>query len=548
MLNHKALKQILAAIVAGCLFAPGAQADDELIDLLGGKSAETAKAAGEQSVFAKVMKAEIGKLSAEQNIFLQFLESREFEKALYQIPAAFDGTDFATKPSGIALNAYVLYKNGLTITGVEKLLLIAKPELISKDLLLAFRDIASDSAPVWSLINPELWKPFWSQTFGIGVEVRVRGRGAFASASDDELREMIKKTQVDTKERAWLTWQLIARMAVGADPGTAGKALAALMKTGNNPVSNDLMTMTAARMLYQNGFLDAAQKYYEKIPKNSDYWFEAQEEIAWGYLRKGEPQNASAISKTLVATPFASLVGPESFFLQTLSQLKVCDYPNVLTSMNNYRDRFKPKAKVLQELSETGRSEALTKFISRAKQKSLKLNDLGNLADQLPRYLTRDEVLLQNLETEKALEQEARLAGELYARSLEGGTGQVGFQARLEFFKKAADSRLESARALTASRVKELASEEVAEIQAILQKMHIAEAELIQQVSQADRVIGATTGKTSEKTGMTGGKSRDRLTFPVEKETWFDEYSNYRMDIKKGCFAGAQAQKKSSVQ
>jgi hypothetical protein len=65
------------------------------------------------------------------------------------------------------------------------------------------------------------------------------------------------------------------------------------------------------------------------------------------------------------------------------------------------------------------------------KSGEVKLSELGKDAASLPRFVTRDSGLLQNVMTEKAMEAEAKLAGELYARSLTGGTATVGFQGRL---------------------------------------------------------------------------------------------------------------------
>jgi hypothetical protein len=401
--------------------------------------------------------------------------------------------------------------------------------------------MAPDNAPVWAAINPSVWHQGWTDVFGIGAEVRVRGRQVYAATEAEQVRELIKKTQVDTRERAWLSWQLVIALAQGEDAGTAGKALALLMKAPNNPVSEDLMTMTAARLLFQNGFLDAAIKYYQRIGKKSDYWFDAQEEMAWAFIRKGEPQNSIAITKTLVAPNFAAEVGPETFFLRSLSQLKVCDYPSVVETLNSYRNRFKPRVATLKELTERADTEQVKSTVQKMKSGSVKLTDLGADAHKLPRYTTRDQVLLQNVMTEKALEKEAQIAGTLYARSLEGGTGQVGFQARLEDFKKAVEARAQAARSATYARIKALAEEEIAEVTGMLQKLHIVEAELLQQISIADRVIGATKGTSSVKSGTTGSQAKDTVWFPAESETWFDEYANYKVDIKKGCAAAGRS-------
>lgn len=525
-------------VVAGLGMAGSAWAEeDELLNLLGGGAAKENKAANGESLLAKSIIGSEGKLSAEQNIFLTFFDKNEFDKALYQWPAAFDTTEFAKKPSGKALNALLIFKNGIQVTALEQLLAIDRPNEIDPFILQKWREAAPDNAPVWGAISTSVWNDGWTDVFGIGAEVRLLGRQTYTADQVERVKELIKKTQIDTRERAWLSWQLVIALAQGEDAGIAGKALAVLMKAPNNPVSQDLMTMTAARLLFQNGFLDASTKYYEKIPKKSDYWFDAQEEIAWAQIRKGEPQNAMAMTRTLVAPAFKAEVGPEPFFLKSLSEIKVCDYPSVVQTLNDFRVRFKPRTEELAKLTESANTPQVSRIIERMKKGEVRLTDIGKDAAGLPRFVTRDEALRQHVLTEKALDAEAKIAGELYARSLEGGTAQVGFQARLEAFKKAVEARAQAARSATYGRVKALAEEEIDEIKTMLQKLHIVEAELLQQISLADRVISATQGRTSSKQGTTGSQAKDKVWFPVEGEKWFDEYSNLKVDIKKGCLA-----------
>jgi Zn-finger domain-containing protein len=89
---------------------------------------------------------------------------------------------------------------------------------------------------------------------------------------------------------------------------------------------------------------------------------------------------------------------------------------------------------------------------------------------------------------------------------------------------------------LVYERVRQLAVEELAEIERILHKMQIVEAELIQQLALAEQLIKQ---EVKQPKILTGDSSRDRyaLKFPFEGEVWFDELSNYKIDLKGGCQA-----------
>lgn len=530
-IRASAIALILLASVVGSLKA---RAEDDLLSILSGSGAG-ANSALNQAAESPLRKL-VTRATPEQNIFFQFVEKGEMDKALYQWPTAFESTEFGKSVSGRALNAWILFRNGIQVTAVEQLLTIDKPSDIHPEIAKAWKESAPADHSVWGLINVPNWNAGWTDVFGVATEVRVRGRQIYSADQVELIKELIRKTQLDTRERAWLEWQLVLNMSLTEDAGTAAKALAHLMKVKNNPVSEDLMNVTAARLLYQNGFLDAAQKYYEKVPKASDYWFDGQEEMGWAFVRKGEPQNAIALTTTLTNPVFASQVGPEPIFLRALAQLKVCDYPGVVATLKLFRDRYRTRAKTLLQIAENPETPTTTKFISRMKTAKVTLKELGKDASELPRFVTRDEVLSQLVQIEKALETEGKQAGDLYSRSLSGGTGQVGFQARLEQFRQSVDSRVRSARSASLARVKALADEEVNEIAGILQKLHIVEAEVLQQLSLADRVVSASATKVaSEKKGTTGSQSKDRIWFPAENETWFDELANYRLDVKKGC-------------
>lgn len=515
-----------------------ARADDDLMNLMGSQanSPSDEVSVAEPSAVRKTLEKAIGKLSAEQTIFVQFIEKNDFERALYQWPSAFDGSEFSKSENGVALNAFLLLKNGTPIYALEQLLAIENPEKVAETLRGWWKDAAPVTHSAWSHVNPRVWKAAWSKVFGPEVEGRLLAQKTFTFTELGELKELSRKAPKDSMERAWLEWQSILANATDGDAAIAARSLSILMKAPNNPVSQDLMTLTAARLLYQNGYLDAAVKYYEKVPKASDDWFDAQEEMAWAMVRKGEPQNAIAVTKSLMLPAFQHLVGPESVFVRAIALLKVCDYPEVGKTLDAFRDRYRERAKNMIALSETGRSAEVETYIVKAKKTKANLKDLGASAAKLPRFITRDELLTRALGSEKALEQEAAKFGELYVRSLSQGTGQVGFQGRLETLKKDLDARVQSARSASYARVKAMAESEINEIAQTLQKMHVVEAEVLQQISLSDRVVAATSKSAVDvKKGTTGSRGKDRLVWPNEKETWFDEVANYQIDLKKGC-------------
>ena len=155
----------------------------------------------------------------------------------------------------------------------------------------------------------------------------------------------------------------------------------------------------------------------------------------------------------------------------------------------------------------------------------------------LPQFVSRDDLLLSKVTALTALIKEEKTAAGLYSRSLTGGSAQVGFQADFEAFKTSMTKRVQAQSTSIYSLIEKRAKEEISDIQRILQKMHIVEAEVLQQISAAQRVAADSSKKIIEQTGTTGSAAQEKLRFPFDGELWFDELTHYKIDIKKGCQA-----------
>jgi hypothetical protein len=499
----------------------------------GSKATKTVQAAAavKTTPLAQAMKKVIGTPNSEQNIFLRYVESGDWEKAAMQFPSAFEGTAFQKSPNGRALFGYVQFKAGLPVTGVQTLFMASNPKEMNPTLREEWQRMAPADHFVWGLAQVQ-WQNTWEVVFGDALELRLKTEEALASTKNIELLQKLSSTApANSKEKAQIDWQLVIAYSLGDQTDRAAKLLATLMRSTYAPVSKDLMQVTAARLLFQNGYFDASVKYYEKVAKDSDYWTEAQEEMGWAYIRKGEPNNAMAVSQSLVSSSLNYQVSPEAFFVRSLSQLKVCDYTGVMDTLQTFPKRFKERTKALEAMSSEPATQDVDKGLALLKTKKIEVQDLGKSAQNLPRRFAHDDRLFQFTQAQKHLEDEAQVAEKLYAKSL----ALTGLQGSFEKLKQNTLQRSQMAKAAAYSRVKELAKEEVFETKEILRKLHIVEAEVIQQVSLADK-IAKNAKCNDEKKGVTGYKdTAEALKFPAEDEVWFDEISNYRVDVKKAC-------------
>ena len=473
----------------------------------------------------------LGKRTSEQNIVLRMIESGKWNQALIQFSQAFEGTEFQRSANGRALYGLLQFRSGLPITGAETLFTVLDAKEIHTEIRNEWKQSLTLNHFAWDVAQIK-WAPSWTTVFGPTPGIQLLGRELEAAANITKLKALSDEAPEDSVAKGEIDWQLLLAYSMNDQADQAGKILARLMKSKNPPVSQELMQITAARLLFQNGYFDSSIKLYEKVTPKSDYWPEAQEEIAWAYIRKGEPQNAMAITQSLVKPALGAQVSPESYFVHSLSQLKVCNYSGVATSLDLFSKNFKKRTVDLNELASNSEAPATQKAIQLLMQKKAQVTDLGALGTKLPRLITKDEPLMQFAQAEKYLEAEAKAAEVLYAQSL----AQTGLQATFENLKQTTSNRAHRAKSAAVQRVQELAREEVSETKEILKKMHIIEAEVIQQTVIADKLAKNATA-VPDKNGTTGAKGDDVLRFPADNEVWFDEISHYKVDVKKSCHA-----------
>ena len=117
----------------------------------------------------------------------------------------------------------------------------------------------------------------------------------------------------------------------------------------------------------------------------------------------------------------------------------------------------------------------------------------------------------------------------------------MGFQSEFERFAQKMRTRAQTGKNEIMKYVAELGKSEIAEIKSTLTQLQIVEAELLQQISLAEELIANKDRKPVEEKGTTGSKAKHTLRFPFNGELWFDEVTEYKIDISKGCHAGSKS-------
>ncbi|MBX9767005.1 MAG: hypothetical protein K2X47_07025 [Bdellovibrionales bacterium] len=280
-----------------------------------------------------------------------------------------------------------------------------------------------------------------------------------------------------TRQKAASLWKEALQAGVKDQTKKAVSILQELLDKKQSEIGEDLILITAARLLYQNGALDKAIDYYKKIPRTSDYWLEAVEERAWAYAKQKKYDDAKGDLQTLTAPLFASHLGPEPYLLQGFVDLKTCDYKGVFETLKLFKERYQKRSERLEVLKNNPRSGEVQAFFDKLKTEMLSQTKLGADAQKFPRLAHRDEKLRD---------------------AVRSGNKIAAYD-----------------------KMKSLAEEDLAEISKVLKKMHIIEVEAIQRMHAAK-----TLAKSDLKDHEAGA---NQIKFPYSGEVWLDELDHYKV-------------------
>lgn len=250
---------------------------------------------------------------------------------------------------------------------------------------------------------------------------------------------------------------------------------------------SDAAIMEKARILYAKNELPKAIEAYSLITPSSDFWLDALEEKAWAHTRQGNFENALADLQSVTSAVWSSQVGPEAYMLSTFVSLKICAYKDVIKKISIFKKRMKPRVDALQKIMDEPLPESFWAMSSALKGGKVSMVSIGQKAENFPRYFYRDHQLLNAL--------------------------QAGQTAKVQ------------------ARMKQLAQQDLDEIEVNLKKMKIIDVELIQKVLMADK-----DEKKNKDLRFTKIDRDRQLLFPVDnddEEVWVDEVGHYQVKAEK---------------
>ena len=123
------------------------------------------------------------------------------------------------------------------------------------------------------------------------------------------------------------------------DLASAGALLKKMEKTILNAENSENIAshyLQIARLLYQNGNLDAAVVFYKKIPKGSQNFLTAREELLWALLQMGDYGFLRGELETFKMDLWKKQFLPEIHLVSAIANLKLCFYGKVRKDFDSF--------------------------------------------------------------------------------------------------------------------------------------------------------------------------------------------------------------------
>lgn len=523
-MNSRALNTLLASLFAAPVMSFAADLDLEAI--LDSASAPVLSAAKVESNGVTIwFQSQFPMASLAQTIVAHKLNQSDWLGALQAMPTAIEGTPLQSSPSGKAFQAWLYYKSGLKISGLEMLWRIGEPEKIDLMVQKLWRDATSVGQPEWNIASFKDVKK-WEAIFS-GVSAWEKLKAIDIKSPLSQLTELVAQSPEGSDIQNKARWNLVLALSLNDQAGPAAKELAILIKNKSKTVSLDLMNLTAGRLLYQNSYFDAASKFYQKIERKSDLWLESREELAWTFLRKGDAGSALSVTKDLLHPAFVGMVSPEVDLVDALAALRVCDYSRTLKTLNQFSGRYKTTYQTMSQLSLDPSSSAVKSVLNQLTTTRLTIKSVGQNLKSVPRAVLRDDSLYSTMQSYSFLNNELAKVLGVISKSSEFPALQADFLV----LKQALQMRLQELMNSALGRVQILAKRESQEIHSTLKKMHIIEAEVIERMALTKPTMLAAKPSASVKIA----RDLNTLVFPDEGEVWFDEMTYSKTDATKAC-------------
>lgn len=294
--------------------------------------------------------------------------------------------------------------------------------------------------------------------------------------------------------------------------------------------------MGIARALYQAKKWDTAIEAYRQIPRDSQNWHDAIFEVSWAFMQSAQFRNVLSQLHSLHSPYYEDYYLPESVQLRSLVYLYICQYDEMLKTLNFFDRTYRPIQRKIADLLKTERSAM--RFYNELRQSvrsdaELKDADVapkseGTNRTVIPRNVAR--TIMREGDLQRSLDYIARLEDEdRRIKALPSGWRRSSLGAYAE---KVVRSRLGNARIVAGRQVQAHLIRVRRELDDLFEQQGFARYELAR--GKKEGVQKEIARRGVERKTIDQEQSREYYVqngfeyWPFQGEYWLDEIGNYQ--------------------
>ena len=312
--------------------------------------------------------------------------------------------------------------------------------------------------------------------------------------------------------RFYLAQSVVVEFANKGKLGEAAKLLKQVyepeLKESSNIEEIANYYMLLARLLYQAGAMNASSDYYKLIPHESKQFLQARVENIWILLRQNKMPELKGELASLELDLFQDKFMPEVYLVNSIANLKLCQFENVKKSFDAF----------VADNSRWARS----------------INQ--NLRDENPQVVLQDDFYLSNVSNAiQSLKHELKRLNQLEVASVEAIVPAVGIQKHWQQAKKNLSIMNELTAKNKTNELRRRWRNRKQVLESAIRKMRFVKIEFISMM----RRFAHRVKPNSDKVNTIKAASRQgNLEFPFDGIVWGDEVFNMTAEVKSLCLAG----------
>ena len=458
-----------------------------------------------------------GKLSFEINNWANMLLDGEYEKAAHLLTVIEKKSPDNFKPIAESTKIYLYWKLGLANSFItEWIKYSSNSNFLESQMGMALDQAVGNNFSQWLIKNGVQLTPNQRQQLAIieKQESKVNySLQAWASLrTGDNCLKWIGMLDEKDPLRFYLAQSVVVDYANKGKLGDAAKLLKQvyepkLVQEGSiDQVSSYYMLL--ARLLYQAGAMNAASDYYKLIPAESKQFLQARVENIWISLRKNDMPELKGELASLKLDLFKDQFLPEVYLVNSIANLKLCQFENVQKSFDA--------------------------FISDNSQWAKKIN--MNLNDESPAVIEAEDFYLKlNGNANKSLALEYAALEKLANASVEAIVPAIGVQPHWKIAKQQISFAIDLAKKNQTQELRRRWANRKRVLEAAIRKMRFVKVEFISMMRRFANKINPQSDKIRT---IKAAPAKGNIEFPFDGIVWGDEVFNMTAEVKSMCLSG----------